>query len=277
MMIRTGKFWFGAIAFAIIPLLAIDIFLHYLDWQKEVREELIIVVQNLYSFDKQWKASILDNVFERNQTLMFLIYAKIFSMLILSVLSAYFFYIYKKEQRTTLLKPFFYTIIITACFIAVKLFLVTRINTNENIRFITTDTNFSSFQKLYADNFKGRVLYIDFWGTTCGPCLQEFRNFTKPLKTRYKNRNDIAYLYIAQGNEYLWRKQIEKYDIEGVHIFLSASQYDKLYKTLTNDSSILMPHYLITDKLGNIVEANAKQPSEGDSLYLQLDKYLVEK
>ncbi|MFT3946376.1 MAG: redoxin family protein [Agriterribacter sp.] len=277
MKIRTGKFWFGAIAFAIIPLLAIDIFLHYLDWQKEVREELIIVVQNLYSFDKQQKANILDSVFERNQTLVFLIYTKIFSILILSVLSVYFFYIYKKEHRTTLLKPFFYTIIITACFIAVKLFLVARINTNENIRFITTDTNFPSFQKLYADNFKGRVVYIDFWGTTCGPCLQEFRNFTKPLKTRYKNRNDITYLYIARGNEYLWRKQIEKYDIEGVHIFLSASQYDKLYKALTNDSSILMPHYLITDKLGNIVEANAKQPSEGDSLYLQLDKYLVEK
>lgn len=273
-MIRSRYFWLAAVAAAIIPLLAIDIARHYIDWQKEVREELITVVQNLYSFSREQKAGILDKVLERNQALMFLIYIKSFAILILSALSFYFFKKYKQQQNSRLLRPLLYTIAMIACFIFAKLYLFASINTNKNIRFLALDTDARSFGELYKDNFKGRVVYIDFWGTTCGPCLQEFRNFTQPLKDKYRNRNDIEYLYIAQGNEYLWRGQIKKYNIEGCHIFLEASQYEKLYQQLTKDSTVLMPHYLITDKQGNIVEPNAKQPSDRDSLYFQLDKYL---
>lgn len=276
-MIKSRYFWLAAIAIAIIPILSIDITQHYLDWQKEVREELIVVVQNLHSFNKEQKASILDKIFERNQTLMFLIYVKSFIISILIVVSFYFFKLYKRQESPKLLKPFFYTIIIVACFTLTKLFLINRINTNENIRFLTINPTASSFQQLYNDNFKGKVLYVDFWGTTCGPCLQEFRDFTKPLKDKYRQRDDIKYLYIAQGNEYLWREQIKKYNVEGNHVFVDETQFEKLYKQSTNDSTVLMPHYLIIDKKGRVVEPNAKQPSDGDSLYLQLDKYLSEK
>jgi len=275
-MIKSRYFWLAAVAIAMIPMFSIDIAQHYLDWQKEVREELIVVVQSLYSFNKQQKANILDKVFERNQTLMFLIYVKSFVILILLIFSFYFFKIYKKQERPKLLKPFFYTLIIVACFTLTKIFLVSRINTNGNIKFLAINPNASSFQQLYNDNFKGKVLYVDFWGTTCGPCLQEFRDFTKPLKDKYRKRDDIKYLYIAQGNEYLWHEQIKKYNVEGSHVFVNETQYENLYKQSTNDSTVLMPHYLIIDKIGRIVEPNAKRPSDGDSLYFQLDKYLSE-
>jgi len=39
---------------------------------------------------------------------------------------------------------------------------------------------------------------------------------------------------------------------------------------------VLMPHYLIINKNGTIAEPNAKQPSNEDSLYVQLDKYLTQ-
>jgi thiol-disulfide isomerase/thioredoxin len=124
-------------------------------------------------------------------------------------------------------------------------------------------------------NFKGQVVYVDFWGTTCGPCVMEFRDFTKPLKDKYKQRHDISYLYIAQGNKYFWNEQIKKYNVEGTHLFVSPRQYESLYKQSTNENIILMPRYLILNKKGNIVERNAKQPSNKDSLFTQLDKYLT--
>ena len=276
-MIKSRHFWFAAITTAIIPLLTIDIAHHNLDWQKEVREEIIIVVQNIYAFDTDKKAKILDKVFERNQTLQFLIYIKSIAILILLVTSFYSFRIYRKQQRPKLLKPLLYTLAVIICFTLTKVLLINRINTNENIRVLTINPRTSYFHQLYNDNFKGKVVYVDFWGTTCGPCLQEFRNFTKPLKDKYRQRNDIEYLYIAQGNEYLWHEQIEKYNIEGNHVFVDLAQYGKLYQQSTKDSLILMPHYLIIDKKGNIVEPDAKRPSDNDSLYLQLNKYLVEK
>lgn len=275
-MIKSRHFWIAAILMSVIPLLSIDIAQHYLDWQKDVREELITVVQNVYSFDKQEKATILDKVFERNQALTFLIYIKCFSILVLLAFSFYFFRFYKQRQRPNFLKPFLYTITLISCFAIIKIFLLNRVNTNDNIQILTLSPEASSFQTLYNENFKGKVVYVDFWGTTCGPCLQEFRDFTKPLKDKYKLRRDISYLYVAQGNEYLWHEQIKKYNVEGIHLFVNLNQYENLYKQLTSDSIVLMPHYLIIDKRGNIVERNAKQPSDRDSLYAQLDKYLTE-
>lgn len=233
-------------------------------------------MQDVYPFNRQQKANILDKVFERNQTLMLLIYVKSFVILLLLTFTFYFFKRYRKQQSPRLLKPLFYTIAIVCCFTLTKVLLINNINTNENIRFLTITPGTSSFHQLYNDNFKGKVVYVDFWGTTCGPCLQEFRNFTKPLKDKYRQRDDIGYLYIAQGNKYLWHEQIKKYNVEGDHLFVNEIQYEKLYQQSTKDSFVLMPHYLIIDKKGNIVELNAKRPSDSDSLYLQLDKYLAE-
>lgn len=38
---------------------------------------------------------------------------------------------------------------------------------------------------LQVDELRGKVIYADMWGTTCGPCLEEFKNHTKPLKRQY--------------------------------------------------------------------------------------------
>jgi len=276
-MIKVKSFWAAAICLAIIPLLIVDIAQHYLDWKTEVREELITVVQNIYSFDRQQKADILDKVFERNTTLTFLMYSKGFLSLILAGCSFYFFGIYRRQQNTGFLKPFFSAIALLLCFMLVKIYAHNQSATNRNIQFLKVDPNDLTFERICSQNFKGKVVYIDFWGTTCGPCLQEFRDFTQPLKDRYRYRHDIAYLYVAQGNQYLWKAQIEKYKVEGFHVFVSENQYEKLYRHATNDSagSIFMPRYLIIGKTGNILETNAAQPDTRSVLYNQLDKYLA--
>ncbi len=275
-MIKSKNFWIAAIMIALTPLLTIDIAHHYVDWQKEVRGELINVVQN-YSFDREEKAELLDRVFARNETLTFLFYIKGFSILVLLLLSFHFFRQYFRNQKPKLFKPFLFTITLIACFISVKILLFNKVITNEKIKILTFRDQDSTFNRLYNENFKGKVVYVDFWGTTCGPCLDEFRNFTKPLKEKFRNRPNIDYLYVAQGNRYLWREQIKKYNVEGYHIFLNSSQYNKLYINYAKDSLVSMPRYLIIDKKGNATETNAKRPSEKDSLHSQLEKYLTKK
>lgn len=277
-MIKTKSFWIAAICLAIIPLLIVDIAQHYLDWKTEVREEIITMVQNVYSFDRQQKADILDKLFERNATLTFLMYSKSFFSLILFGSSLYFFRVYRRQQNAGFLKPVVSAIALVLCFMLVKIYAGNQLKTNPAIQFLKADPNDLTLEGIYNQNFKGKVLYIDFWGTTCGPCLQEFRDFTQPLKDRYRDRHDIAYLYVAQGNQYLWKAQIGKYKVEGFHVFVNENQYEKLYRHATRDStgSVLMPRYLIIGKTGNIVETNAAQPDARSVLYNQLDKYLAE-
>src|SRR3954468_15463317 len=122
-MIKSKRFWIGLILFSVIPLLLIDIAEHSVNWKKEVREEIISVVHNQYAFDKAQKAAILDRVFERNQVLTFLIYAKSLASVVLLIFSFHFFSRYKKENASTLTRSLVTGLVVVTCFILAKVFL----------------------------------------------------------------------------------------------------------------------------------------------------------
>lgn len=90
-MIKSKNFWIGILHLAVIPVLLVDVMKHYINWHKEVRGEIVAVVQNLYSFDKQEKFEILDRAFEQNANLTFLIYIKLFVSFVLLALGIYYF------------------------------------------------------------------------------------------------------------------------------------------------------------------------------------------
>ena len=156
-MIKSPYFWLAVIMTALIPCFIIDIVHHYLDWKKEVREELIIVVQNIYTFTKDQKANILDRVFERNQTLMFLMYLKSFAVLLFLGGSSYFFWRYQKQAKPKVWQPLLYTIGLMACFLSIKIFVLNTHNSNENVRLISINPNATSFEEIYNKHFKGSV------------------------------------------------------------------------------------------------------------------------
>ncbi|QEC79844.1 TlpA family protein disulfide reductase [Mucilaginibacter ginsenosidivorax] len=275
-MIRSSNFWIGAILLACVPLLIVDIGTHYLAWQTEVREQVIYAVQDVYNFSKQDKAAILDKAFDRNQTLTLLIAFKAFFSLLLLIAGIYMLSKFVKTNKTDFFKSLVHIVSMAIVFLGLKLLGVTVFNTPQGVKFIDINYGNASFKKLIADNFKGKVVYVDFWGTTCGPCLAEFENFTQPLKSRYKTNANIAYLYLSRGNRYLWKQQIEKYKLDGSHIFLDDKTYDNLYhNALGNDTAMVyMPRYLITSKAGSVVISAAKSPGDKQQLYEQLDMYL---
>ncbi|WP_419803507.1 TlpA family protein disulfide reductase [Mucilaginibacter sp.] len=276
-MIKSKFFWIGAILLATTPLLLIDVTKHALSWKTEVHDEMIYAVQNTYNFTVQQKADILDRILESNKTLMAAMCIKSFISIIFFVLSLYFFRLFAKTEKTNFMKPLITCIALVVCFVLVKVLLLPKLYQDEKVKFVELQHDEDNLNNLYHTNFNGKVVYVDFWGTTCGPCLEEFRNFTKPLKDKYKLKNDIAYLYVSQGNRYLWKQQIERYNIEGTHLFLNNNQYDKLYKQSirNNKAVVFMPRYLIIDKHGKIVETRAPQPSNVDSISTILNKYLA--
>ena len=261
---------------AVIPMLILDISEHYIAWQKEVREPIIEVVQNFSNVNKPQKAEILDRIFEKNSSLIQLSALKGGISLVLLLVGIYQLSKYARQERPMFLKPALAIVSLVIMFMALKIFFSMAVNAEPGSRFITVNAGETSFKNIINKNFKGKVVYVDFWGTTCGPCLLEFDNFTHPVKEHYKNRKDIAYLYVANGNRYFWKKQIAKHKVDGNHLFLEGAEYIKLYhEALNNDTAtVLMPHYLIVDKAGNVAVADASRPSDAGKLYAELDEYL---
>ncbi|MCH5715996.1 thioredoxin domain-containing protein [Niabella hibiscisoli] len=69
-----------------------------------------------------------------------------------------------------------------------QLDIINKQNKNDkDIVFIQHADSITSLKKLISP-FKGKVVYLDIWGSWCGPCLSEIAYHTKPLKNILKMR-----------------------------------------------------------------------------------------
>ncbi len=120
--------------------------------------------------------------------------------------------------------------------------------------FELTDINGS---KVSLGDFRGKVVYLDFWASWCPPCMREVP-YAKKLKERFKDEEDLVFLYISvDEDKEAWRNTVEEKEIEGVH--LNAEGRDNNVVKSYNVSGI--PAYFIIDRNGLIFDNNAKRPS----------------
>ncbi len=143
---------------------------------------------------------------------------------------------------------------------------------NLNIKIRPDYRNISSVKALLAP-YKGKVVFVDMWGTWCPHCIEDMV-FEPALKDRLKGK-DIVFLYIATDedkDDEKWRDFIFINNLTGEHVRRTADQIAPLWNELgIADSEQAYPHYFIFDRSGNVMVNNAKRPSEGDALYHQLE------
>ena len=99
--------------------------------------------------------------------------------------------------------------------------------------------------------YKGRLIYVDIWGTWCGPC-KEALSHSQELYEQLKDY-DIVYLYLAnRSSEESWKNVIKEYNLTGencVHYNLPADQQSAIEHYLSVNS---FPTYKLIDKDGSI-------------------------
>lgn len=131
--------------------------------------------------------------------------------------------------------------------------------------FHSTITGDSLLIKLIEQN-PNKVLYLDIWGTWCGPCKKEFP-FSKKLYEGI-DQEKIQMIYLCVGSpKDEWEQMINSEELKGQHFIID----DDNLKKFDNENGIniqSIPRYIIVGKDGKIKDKNAPRPSADNMIEL---------
>lgn len=114
-------------------------------------------------------------------------------------------------------------------------------------------------KEMRLSDFKGKVLYVDFWATWCLPCLAQLPDFEK-LSEKYP---DIQFIGISIDQKVdWWKKKLEK---NGIPPHIKEFLADPYVVGEAWDISSI-PRFLLIDENFRIINAFAPRPSEKDQI-----------
>lgn len=122
----------------------------------------------------------------------------------------------------------------------------------------------------YLEPHKGKVIYIDFWATWCGPCRREEPHAAK-LHKEFQNEDVVFLNLCCQSKEANWNDYIDQKNPSGEHFLLSNNEF-RLFAELYNLKGF--PTYVLIDKEGKVKTTDAYWPSDSRRVIRQITKLL---
>lgn len=138
------------------------------------------------------------------------------------------------------------------CLVAANELTKLKIERNKTLGGYTVNTvNKTEGDELFdtiVKKFKGKVVYVDFWATWCGPCMSGIRKVAS-LKEEMKG-DDVVFLYITNQTspEGTWKNSIP--NIKGEHYRVSADEWNYLSDKFKISG---IPHYALVNREGKVV------------------------
>ncbi|NVO85401.1 TlpA family protein disulfide reductase [Hymenobacter terrestris] len=106
-------------------------------------------------------------------------------------------------------------------------------------------------------DLRGQVVYLDFWGTWCRPCMEEMPA-SRELRKQFAGR-EVVFVYVAMGDKAeKWQQVLAAERLTGPG---SVHLRDQEQKTGVDYQVFRYPTYFLIGRDGRIVTGNAPRPS----------------
>lgn len=125
--------------------------------------------------------------------------------------------------------------------------------------------------KEIVEPYQGKILFVDFWATTCGPCVGTIKRM-KEVREKYKDHKDFEFVFITGERispQPSYDKFVKEQELENIH---RISVDDYLYlRQLFKFNGI--PQYIVIGKNGNLINGDFRMYNFHDELPKILKKH----
>ncbi len=128
--------------------------------------------------------------------------------------------------------------------------------TMETIDFSGTDIDDFVY---HLNDFPGKVVLVDVWATWCVPCRREIPALQRLIE-KYRDQ-DVVFMSISLDevkDRQKWKNFVKKEALNGLQLFGGNGFRSEVAQAYQIRS---IPHFLLFDKKGQLVTANAPRPS----------------
>lgn len=110
------------------------------------------------------------------------------------------------------------------------------------------------------EQFRGNLVYIDFWATWCGPCRAELPHLEK-LQEDYKGHKIVFISLSLDDDADAWQKMVNDKQMKGVQLHAEGAWRSP---AATAYSLRAIPTFCLVGADGNIIDPRAPRPSTED-------------
>ncbi len=114
----------------------------------------------------------------------------------------------------------------------------------------------SNNQTVRLQDFKGKVVIIDFWASWCQSCIYSFPTTTEVMR-KFEGKPVVLLTINTDKQKGKWKSALRKYKVPGISLYAS-----KKHPILNALAVQQLPRYMILDKKGLVYQYQSKSPYE---------------
>lgn len=126
-------------------------------------------------------------------------------------------------------------------------------------------------------DFKGKVVFVDFWFTGCGACKNFYKHTLVDVEKKYEDNKDVVFITISIDQEkYKWLSSIEKGEYTSAKaVNLYTNGEGGRHSVISFYNIIAFPKPMLIDRNGNVIKFTGNELINKVNLIRAIDNSLI--